>query len=66
MADFARLPAKPEHQARHWEVVLHDGTIVKVGLAKLISADHGWLKFATGEGALVMFSTVALRSASQT
>jgi len=65
MADFARLPTKPEHLLRHWQVTFLTGACFDVGLVKLISADQGWLKFSDGDGLLTMFSTSAVLSAKQ-
>lgn len=58
MVDVARLPVDPKAALRAWQVTLNDGRQQKLGLAKILSADHGWIKFQQGDGKLAMFSTV--------
>jgi len=65
MADFAKLPKGPDSAMRSWTLMDIQGHLAPVGLAKLISADAGWIKFLTGDGRIIMFSTRNVFGAEQ-
>jgi hypothetical protein len=65
LPDFAKLPLKPEQTLKAWQIRDLDNTLHQLGLAKLILADQGWIKFMTGEGRLVMYATVNVLGAEQ-
>jgi len=65
--DVAKLPRDPEKTLRDWTITFNDQAITPrhLRMARLVSADSGWIKFRMATAELVMFVSRNVLSAEQ-